>query len=150
VVGYEHVRRLQVPVDDPRFVGRGQGVRDLGPQVEDLLDGQGLALDPVLEGPALHPLHHDVRAALVVPEIVDDADMGVVEPRGRACLALEALEGLGVLHRVVGQELQGDVPPQVGVFRLVHHPHPSAAELGEDSIVRDGFADHRTKSTPRH
>jgi hypothetical protein len=32
------------------------------------------------------------------------------------------------------------VPPKIAVFGLIRHPHATAAQLMEDSVVRNGFA----------
>jgi hypothetical protein len=31
---------------------------------------------------------------------------------------------------------------QADVFSFVHHPHPAAAQLLDDAVMRDGLADH--------
>jgi hypothetical protein len=41
-----------------------------------------------------------------------------------------------------GEELEGHGSLEREVFRLVDHPHPAFAELGEDTIVGDGLPDH--------
>jgi hypothetical protein len=44
------------------------------------------------------------------------------------------------------QCLECDTPAQVRVFRNVDDAHAALAELFNDSIVRDGAADHGVKS----
>ena len=41
----------------------------------------------------------------------------------------------------LGQELQGNMPPEPEVFSLVDHPHAATAELLDDAVVGDGPAD---------
>jgi hypothetical protein len=55
----EHVSRLQVAVDDPRGVRRLQGVCDLDPVAQDLVGGEGPALEAVGERFAVQQLHHE-------------------------------------------------------------------------------------------
>ncbi len=68
--------------------------------------------------------------------------LGLVQGRGRAGLAPEALQSLRVVGKFVGKKFQGDEAPQLGVFSFVNHAHPAAAQLVYDAIVRDGLSDH--------
>ena len=99
--------------------------------------------DPLRERLPLEQLHRDEVLALVLVDRVDGADAGVVEGRGRAGLALEALERVGVLGQLGGQELERDVPAELRVLGLVDDAHAAAAELRRDAVVGDRPADHR-------
>ena len=44
----------------------------------------------------LQTLHDDEVSAFMLAEVVDGADVGVVQSGGGTCLALEALKGLGI------------------------------------------------------
>jgi hypothetical protein len=44
---------------------------------------------------------------------------------------------------VLGQKLQCDKAPKLGVLGLVNDTHPAAAKLLDDFVVRDGLADHQ-------
>ena len=46
----------------------------------------------------------------------------------------------GVVGNVVGEEFQGDVAAEAGVFGLVDHAHAAAAEFFEDGVMGDGVA----------
>ena len=102
--------------------------------------------DPLGERLALQQLHRDEVLALVLVDLVDRADPGVVEGGGRPGLALETLERGLVLRHVRGQELERDVAAELRVLRLVHDAHAPAAELGRDPVVRDRLTDHRRLS----
>ena len=52
-----------------------------------------------------HVLHHEVRRALVLADVVDGADVGVVERGDRLGLALEAGATVGVGGEVGGSSL---------------------------------------------
>ena len=41
-----------------------------------------------------------------------------------------------------GQEFEGHLAAQPGVFRLVDHTHATATELLQDLVVGNGLADH--------
>ena len=99
-------------MDDPLRVGRLEGVRDLGPEVQQRGEVDGPAPDPLRERLALEELHGDEVLALVLVDRVDGADPGVVEGRGRAGLALEALEGVcGSEASSAGRNLSATLRP---------------------------------------
>ena len=75
-------------------------------------------------------------------DVVDGADVGMIQSRGSARFALETLERLGVARQLVGQELQGDKAAEPRVFGLVNHAHPAAAQLLHNAVVRDGLPNH--------
>jgi hypothetical protein len=86
--------------------------------------------------------------ALVVVDIVDGADAGMVQLRSGAGFAHEAVERLAVVHHLLGNELESDVTGQARVFRLIHHAHATTTELSNDVIVGDCLADHSEASVP--
>jgi hypothetical protein len=75
-------------------------------------------------------------------DLVNRADVRMIESGGGKGLALEAFAGRGIVFHFRGKKLQRDAAPQLEVFRFVDHAHPAAAELRQDAIVRDGLTDH--------
>src|SRR6516164_3695363 len=100
----------------------------------------------MLQGLAVQELHDDERLALVFTNLMDGADIRMVEGRRSTRLTLEALERRPVARHVLRQELQGDSTAELGVFGLVDHAHSAATELLQDAVVRNDLADH-TKSS---
>jgi len=45
---------------------------------------------------------------------MNGADIEMIQSRGLLCLALEAGQGLGVFHNVIGQKLQGNEAVDMG------------------------------------
>ena len=82
---------------DPLGVRGIEGVRKLRSQVEHGVGGQRTLGAVRPQGLALEQLHHQEVASLVLPDVVDRADVGMVERRGRACLLLEPGDRLLVL-----------------------------------------------------
>jgi hypothetical protein len=99
-------------------------------------------LNQVLQGFAGEALHHDEKMAVVLADLVNGADVGVVQRRRSAGLAAETFESLGIVGGAVGQELEGDKAAQLGVFSFVDHTHSAATEQFDDAVVRNGLADH--------
>src|SRR5882724_3951993 len=66
----------------------------------------------------------------------------MVQSRGRAGFTPEPFQGLRVVREFVGKKFQGDEAPELGVFSLINHAHPTAAQLVHNTIVRDSLPDH--------
>ena len=98
--------------------------------------------DQVLQGYALEVFHGDERLAALFTDVVNGADVGMVQRRSCLRLALKAAEGLGIPGNFIGQELECDKAMQPRVFGFVNHTHSAAAQLGDNAIVRNGLADH--------
>ena len=79
VLRQEQVLRLQVPVDDPLLVRRGESLRDLDGVVDRLADRERPGEQARPQRLALEQLRDDVRRVVVRPEVVDRRDVGVVE-----------------------------------------------------------------------
>ena len=141
-LGDEDVRRLDVAVDDPLGVGGVQGVGKLDSQLEQLLRLEGLSSDAVLERLALQELHGDEGLALVLVDVVDRTDVGVVEGGAGLGLAPEPLQGDLVAEELLRQELQRDESVEAGVLGPVDDAHAPGAQLFDDAVVGDGLADH--------
>jgi hypothetical protein len=61
---------------------------------------------------AVEQLHHDEVLAGVFADIVDGADMRVVERRGQARLASETFEGFGMRGELGRQKLSATAGPR--------------------------------------
>ena len=108
---------------------------------EQGLDFQRAAGDAVLQRQAVQKLHGDEGLAVLLADVVNGADVGMVQGGGGLGFALEAGEGLRVAGNFFGQEFQGDEAMQARVFGFVDDAHAAAAELLDDAVVRDGLAD---------
>ena len=95
----------------------------------------------MLQGHAVEKFHGDEGLALLIVDLVNGADVGMVESRGRLGFALEAAQGLRIFGDIVGQELEGDEAAEFEVFGLVDDTHAATAEFFDDAVMRDGLAD---------
>jgi hypothetical protein len=78
----------------------------------------------------------------LLPDLVDGADIGVVQCGCSLSFSLEASQRLGVSGYFFGQELQRDKSVEGYVLGLVDHTHAATAQLLDDAVVRDGLVDH--------
>ncbi len=144
--GDEDVGGLDVAVDDAGLVGGGERVGDLGTDLEQPLGGERLAGELLLQGLALHQLHDQKGRALVLADVVQRADVRMVQSGSGARFALEAGSRHLAAAQLLGEELQRDGPLEPGVLGLVDDAHPAAADPAHDPVVRDGLAEHRSSS----
>jgi hypothetical protein len=142
----EHVRRFDVAMDDAVRVRRLDRVGDLGREVHDASLGQRPRLEQVLQRLPLEQFHHQEAASLVLAEVVDGADIGMIERRGGARLPLETLDRGGVIREPRREELERDVASQASVLRPIDNAHSAAAEFVEDPVMRDDGPDHPGRS----
>jgi hypothetical protein len=82
----------------------------------------------------------------VFVDVMDGADIGMVQSRCGLSFTAEARHGLRIARQFRGQELEGYEAMQAGVFGLVHHAHAAAAQLFQDAVVGDGLANHGAAS----
>ena len=66
----------------------------------------------------------------------------MVQGRGGTRLAAKPFQRLRVVGQILRQELQRDRPAELGVLSLVNHTHAPAAELFDDPVMGDDFANH--------
>ena len=98
---------------------------------------------PPLQRLALVTRHDDEQASVVgLIDLVDGADVGVVQGRCGLRLGDEAKLGGGVGEEAWRQELERDHPAEASVLGTVYHSHAAGAEFGDDAKMRDGLADH--------
>ena len=128
---------------DARRVGARQAAGDLLAERHHVPQRHGAALDVLLQRAAFVQRHRDEDTSIAgLFDVVDGADVRIVERRGSLRLVNEALPGVFITRQAGGQELQRDEALEANVLRLVDDPHRAAAELFENLIVRNSFADH--------
>jgi hypothetical protein len=134
--GDEHVRRLEIAMDDAPPVQHGQRIDDGNGDPQRFGGGHGDAGEARGQRLAVDQLHGDERLIVPLAELEDLTDQRVRDARRDPRLALEAQarRGIGV---VVPQHLQRDVASQTLVFREVHDPHAASSEHPADAVVID-------------
>src|SRR6516164_9271536 len=89
-VGYKNVGWLDIAVNDPFAMGCIQSICDLNTQRERCRDIKRLFGNALAKGLALEKFHHQERMAGGFSDIIDGADIGMVERGSGPSLALEA------------------------------------------------------------
>ena len=88
---------------------------------------------------AIQKFHRDERLLVLLANVVNRADVRVVECGRGLSFALKAGECLRVTANFIRQELEGDEAVQPRVLSLIDHAHPATAELLDDEVMRDGW-----------
>jgi hypothetical protein len=136
-------------MDDAAGVRARQPVGGLQREIEGLVRRQGAASDPCRHRLPLVARHGEENLALVGgTDLVDGADVGVVQGRGGAGLASKALPGSGIEVRDRG-ELQRHAAAEDGVLGEIDDPHPSGRHAGEHGVARDGRRTRLRRGTTR-
>ena len=129
VVGDEDVAGLDVPVDDARVVGRGQGRRARRRPRRGASPVDGAGGDAVGQRLAREPLHDDVGHAVVLAGVEDGDRVGMGQAGGGPCLGLEP--GADVVARRTSsgrRNLDRDRPVERRSMRVVDVGHPAPAQ----------------------
>jgi hypothetical protein len=95
----------------------------------------------MLQGHAIQKLHRDVGLLATLADVVDRADVGMVQSGGGTGFTSETFQRLRVSGNVIRQELERNETTQFGVLGLVNDAHAATAELFDDAVARDGLAD---------
>src|SRR6266704_3355319 len=108
---------------------------DLNTDLQELRYFDGLPGDTVLESLSLEQLHGDKRPPFEFSNVVNRADVGMIERRCSARFAAESLDCLRDPGNVVGEEFQRNAPAETCVLGFVDHAHPAAAQLFQEVVV---------------
>ena len=121
-------------MDDALAVGLVQGVRDLDAVAQHLLGGERAPAQAIREGLALEVLHDQEVGAVLLADVEERADVGMVQAGHGPRFALEALAQVGVGREMLGQDLEGDGAVEPRVLRAVDLAHPARPEGGQDLV----------------
>src|SRR5215467_6274066 len=72
-------------------------------------------------------------------DLVNGADVGMVERRGGSGLAPKPLQRLRIFGQRFWKEFGRDVAAEVQILSLINHTHSSAAVFLNDAVVRNGL-----------
>ena len=96
----------------------------------------------MLERLPLEKLHGEVGATVVFANVVDCADIRMIQGRSSAGFAPKPLQHRQLAGDLVRQKFERHKAPEAGVLSLVDHPHPATADFFEHPVVGDSFTNH--------
>jgi hypothetical protein len=83
----------------------------------------------VLERDAIEELHGDERLLFVLADLLNGADVGMIQRRGGTSLAAKTLERVRIVGDFRRQEFQRDKAAEFGVFGLLYKARPATADF---------------------
>src|SRR5271157_3495548 len=96
----------------------------------------------MLQRQPFQKLHGDKGLPVLLANVINRADVRMVQRRRGLGFALKARQRLRIAGHFLGQELERDKAMQPRVLGLVDDAHAAASKLFDDAVVRDGLADH--------
>ncbi len=121
---------------------RGGGARDVEFEGRERRIIRGTRDQPLGEGRALDEAHDEVGDAVLDAGVIDRADPGVIEARGRLRFAPEALEHPRSRRGEAGHDLDRDVPPEPRVFGEIDGALSALPELTDEPVRPERRAHH--------
>src|SRR5271157_2587588 len=91
-LGYENIGGLDVAMNDARLMGGVQRIGDVNSQRQQQFRFQRTAADAMLQRHSIEKFHGNERSTVLLVNVVDSADVGMVQRRGGASFAAEALQ----------------------------------------------------------
>src|SRR5215469_174430 len=119
-----------------------QRVGNLDRQQNEQIVIQGYASNLVLQYDAIDELHGDKGLPIELSDVINGANIGMVQGGGSLCFTLEASQGQRIASNIVRQEFESDETMQARVLGLINHSHSATTQLLDDPVVRDGLIDH--------
>ena len=135
---HKDVGRLHVAMDDVVAMGIAERRADLLQNAQPVGHGELRAgADQLVQRLALHALHHNVGGSVVVAQVVNGDDIGVVEPARSAAFLVEAGQHVGVAHEALGQGLDGHLAADLLVDAAIDDAHAAAPQHVDNLVLAD-------------
>ena len=96
----------------------------------------------VAERVSLEQLHGYEGTSLIVIDLVNGADIWMIEGRRGSRFAFEALQGPRIAHRMIRKKLQGNQTAEADVLCLIDDTHAARTEFFPKAIVRNNLFVH--------
>ncbi len=142
----EEVRGLDVAMDDPAAMRCVERVSNLPGEIEYARDRDRSCFDQLPDGSSLQPFHGDERLTVLIAELVDRADVRMLEGRRQSRFAFEPRAPVRSRADIFLQELDGNFTAEPEVLRAVHHSHAAIAEAVEQTVVGNNGRFHRDRA----
>jgi hypothetical protein len=110
-------------MENAPLVGRVKGAGNLTGHAQRILDGHRTA-----KHVALHVLENEIPR----PDIVELADVRMVQSRNRTRFLLEPSESIAIERERLGQHFDGNVASKARIPRPIDLAHPAGAQQGDD------------------
>ena len=140
IVSHEHVVGLEVAMHEPRGMRGAQPSAGLQKSAQHVTRFARSALQPLLQRATLDVLHRDEDLIFEHANVVNRNDVRMRQAGHRLCFSEQARFGIAAARakRAPGvQELDGELPVQLGVIRRIDDPHPAFADHVQDKVATE-------------
>jgi hypothetical protein len=141
--GNENVSWLDVTMDDAFGVSTIKRISDFDGQRQQRFLRHGATVDAMFQRDAFQKFHGDERMPVLFADVVDGADIGMIQRGGGLGLALKTCQRARIARNFRREKLEGHEAVQPRVLGLINHAHSATAELLQNAIVGDSLADER-------
>jgi hypothetical protein len=111
-----------------------QRIGNLNSVPQNIRKRQWISFQPALDGFAIQALHHQVVDPVFTADVMQRANVRVVEFGACAGLALEPLPDVFSLGRYTREHFKSDGPVEPCVFGPVDFSHTASTQRGQDHI----------------
>ncbi len=129
-------------MNNPFGVGGIERVGDFNCDIQQPLQLQRPSLNHIPQGLALQIFHHQENPPLVLADLVNCADVGMIQRGRRTRFAAESLQSLRITGEGIGQKFEGDKAAELEVLSLINHTHPTAPDFVYNAVVGNGLPDY--------
>ena len=140
------VAGLQVSVDDPAPVCSVERVDDLDRVFDRSRERQRSPLQPLLERLTIDVLHDQVVDVVLHPDVVERADVRMIQAGDDPGFALEACDALRVVRQMLGQRLDGDGAVQARIDGAIHLTHAARGDQGLQLVRTEDTSDEPARN----
>ena len=133
-LGEHDVAGLQIAMRDAFAVSLVQRVGNLDGVLQHLLHRQRTFLQPLRERLAFEIFHHQKINSVLMADVVEGADVRMIQAGDRFCFALESLAQFGTISKMRRQNFDGDDSIEAGIAGFVNFAHSARTDSGEDFI----------------
>src|SRR6266496_2544052 len=141
-LGHKNIRRLDVTMDNALGMSGVEGLSNFNSHAQHGFELQRATGDHVLQRDPIQIFHDDVGFTVLLADIVDGANIGMVQGRSSLGFATKTGERLGVASDFFRKEFERNKTVEARVFGLVHHAHAAATQLFDYFVMGNALADH--------
>ena len=135
-------------MDDALAMRPVERVGDLGGDLQRLVERKRSLHEPRGQRLALEMRHDQVVRAIDVADVVDAADVRMIERGNRPRLAFETCTQIGIAGDFSWQDLDGDCAIEARVAGFVDLAHAARAERAEDFVRTESGAGGKCHACP--
>ncbi len=135
-------------MDDALAMRLVERVGNLGGNLQRLVERERPLLETRRERLAVEMRHDKVVRAIDMPDVVDAADVRMVQRGNGSCLLFESGAKIGIAGDVTGQDLDGDGAIEARVAGFVDLTHPARAQGADDLIRAETGAGEKCQRCP--